>query len=308
MNKILNVLSAKKIFGVVTAALLVMVSVLPAQAHIATPSAASKVNKTPLITKVGNGVYTMQFIYLNSAIVITDEGVLVMDTYNPYYAKMLKKEIAKLTDKPVKYVVYSHANSDHIRGASLFADTAEFIAQERQLSRLEYLKEDSFPMPDIIFDKELKLNLGGKEIILKDFGPNHSTGVTVMYLPEDKVITAQDLAYTKRWRYYGMADELPRPLLKSLREVQKLDFDLAITGHGPMATKADFIEHADFLEDLMTQVQAIHMRMVREGKRPFDGVQAVIKEVNTEKYDDWGFSEFRDLHLMNLYNSFSEGY
>lgn len=253
------------------------------------------------------GVFVMEMFYSNAPFVITDEGVLVMDTYSPFYARILKKEIAKRTNKPVKYVVYSHANTDHVRGAKVFADTAKFIAQERQIPRLKYVKEDSFPMPDIVFDKELKLNLGGKEIILRDYGLNHATGVIVMYLLQDKIITTIDIAYVKRMGYYFMPDFNPRAWRNSLREIQKLDFNTAITGHGKIATRAEFIEFADFLDDLVTQVQKVWDRVNQKG--PFEGVEIAKKEVNLTKYKDWGFyQEFRDLNIMAVYHSIDMGF
>lgn len=262
----------------------------------------------PKVHDLGKGVYVFEFQYSNAPFVITDDGVLVMDTYNPFYAKELRKAIEARTDKPVRYVVYSHAHTDHVRGANEFKDTAKIIAQRRQVPRLKYIKEDSFPMPDILFDKEYKLVLGGKEIILKDYGLNHATGVTVMYIPENKLVTAIDIAYVKRLGYYFMPDFNPRAWRDSLREIEKLDFEVAITGHGkPVASRAEFIEFADYLDDLIGQVQKVWNRVNHMG--PFKGVEIAKKEVDLSKYKDWIFyKEFRDLNIMAVYHSIDMGF
>lgn len=260
------------------------------------------------VHEIGDGVYVFRMNNRNSPVVITDEGVLVMDPQNETFAPLLKAEIAKWTSQPVKYVVYSHANTDHVRGAQVFADTAQFIAQRRQVPRLEYIKEPNFPMPDILFDEKMEINLGGKEIILLDFGINHSTGVTVMYIPADKIITTIDIVYVRRLAFYFMPDFNPRAWLSSLREIQKLDFDTAVVGHGSAtATKADVIEFADYLDDLHVQVEKVWLATRSKGAHV--GIQAAIEQVNLEKYKDWGFyDKFRDLNIMAVYLGFDMGY
>lgn len=263
--------------------------------------------QTPKVQEIGPGVFVMDLFYSNSMFVITDEGVVVMDTYNPYYAKLLRKEIEKRTDQPVKYVIYSHANTDHVRGANEFASTAKFIAQKRQIPRLEYIKEDSFPMPDILFDKEYRLTLGGREMILRDYGINHATGVIVMHMPKEKIITAIDIAYVKRLGYYFMPDFNPRAWRDSLREIQKLDFETVLTGHGKLANRAEFIEFADFLDDLVSQTQKVWDKVNAKG--PFVGIEIAKKEVDLTKYKDWTFyKEFRDLNIMAVYHSIDMGF
>lgn len=267
---------------------------------------------------IAPGVHVLSFIFdapfggprpstSNIPIIITDEGVLIMDTLNPFFASIAKKEIAKRTDQPVKYVVYSHANADHLRGAGIFKDTAQYIAQKRQVRRLKLIKEDSFPMPDILFDKEMTLNLGGKEIVLRDYGENHATGVVVMHLPKEKVITAIDIVYVKRLAFYFMPDFNPTAWRDSLREIQKLDFETVITGHTELANRAEFIEFADYIDDLMTQTRAVWKKVNHMG--PFAAVEIAKKQVDLSKYKDWAmYKQFRDLNIMAAYLSIDMGF
>ena len=67
-------------------------------------------------------------------ILVTPDGILLVDTLNPGFAKWLKAQLAeRFPGKPVKYVIYSHTHWDHIDGSTQFADTAKFIAQENAL-------------------------------------------------------------------------------------------------------------------------------------------------------------------------------
>lgn len=57
----------------------------------------------------------------NAAIIIRDDGVLVVDTESkPSAARQVIAEIKKLTDKRVKYVVITHFHGDHFQGADAY--------------------------------------------------------------------------------------------------------------------------------------------------------------------------------------------
>ena len=56
-------------------------------------------------TKVADGVYSFRFAFHRNMFVVTDEGVIATDPMNPKAAGILMKEIRKVTDKPVKYLV-----------------------------------------------------------------------------------------------------------------------------------------------------------------------------------------------------------
>ena len=61
---------------------------------------------------------------------MSDEGVIVVDPLNVRAAKILKAEIAKITDKPVRYVAYSNSFFERSSGGQIFKDDgAQFVAQ-----------------------------------------------------------------------------------------------------------------------------------------------------------------------------------
>lgn len=81
--------------------------------------------------RAGDGTWFMAFL-------VTPEGILLVDTMNPDFAKWLKAQLAeRFPGKPVKYVIYSHTHWDHIDGSNLFADTAQYIAHENALKNLD---------------------------------------------------------------------------------------------------------------------------------------------------------------------------
>ena len=74
------------------------------------------------LQKVADGVYAALArprtpINCNAAVVVYDEGVLVMDTHSrPSSARALIQQVKGVTDKPVRYAVNSHFHWDHAQG------------------------------------------------------------------------------------------------------------------------------------------------------------------------------------------------
>ena len=80
-------------------------------------------------TRVADDVYTFRFMFHRNMFIVTDAGVIVTDPISPRAAKILRAEIAKVTEQPVEYVVYSHEHWDHISGGQIFRDEgARFIS------------------------------------------------------------------------------------------------------------------------------------------------------------------------------------
>src|SRR5688572_28782431 len=74
------------------------------------------------LQKVADGVYAALAkprtpINSNGAVIVLDDGVLVVDTHSrPSAARGLMAQIKTVTDKPVKYAVNSHFHWDHAQG------------------------------------------------------------------------------------------------------------------------------------------------------------------------------------------------
>ena len=71
-------------------------------------------------------------------ILVTPDGIVLVDTLSVEFATWLKQELGRrFPGKPVKYVIYSHSHWDHVEGGAVFADTAKFIAQEGVLRNMD---------------------------------------------------------------------------------------------------------------------------------------------------------------------------
>src|SRR5436309_13353015 len=76
------------------------------------------------ITKLAGEVYRFRNNNHYSVFAVTPAGVIATDPINADAARWLKDEIRKRFAQPVRYVMYSHDQADHISGGEVFADTA----------------------------------------------------------------------------------------------------------------------------------------------------------------------------------------
>src|SRR5688572_3445825 len=108
--------------------------------------------------------YGFRYQHHVAVFITTDEGVILIDPIgqvNTHAPSVLKEAIRSITDKPVKYVVYSHWGADHGMGGAVFADTARFIGHANSVARIKAAHDPASPVPDQTFDQKTSLVLGG---------------------------------------------------------------------------------------------------------------------------------------------------
>ena len=66
----------------------------------------------------------------NTAVFVTADGVVIVDTKNPGWGQTLIDKVKELTDKPITTLINSHTHFDHVGGNVEFPTTVEIIAQE----------------------------------------------------------------------------------------------------------------------------------------------------------------------------------
>lgn len=238
------------------------------------------------VKNIGNGLYVFRWWVYRNIFLVTDEGVIVTDPLNPKAAELLQTEIRKITDKPVKYVVYSHNHHDHISGGNIFKDEgAKFIAHQNVLKELGDHPSPVIPLPHITFEDSHTVRLGDREIELKYFGPNHGDSMVVMRLPKENALFIVDIVTPRRVAFRTMPDFWPDEWIRSLKEIEQLDFDYVISAHGPATEPA--IEPASvvaeqriYLEDLIAAVKV-------EWDKGVHSPDKLRQTVKLHKYKEW---------------------
>lgn len=221
--------------------------------------ASAPVRMTPV--KVTDGVYMFEHSQGsgNSTVVITNDGVVVLD-FHIDNADQTLAGIRKLTDKKVKYLITSHSAGDHASGSWHFReDNPVWIATKNQIHDLQMqeLKEfnerknSSDPryaaykkaeqgQPDLGFDGAMTLYFGGLTFVITAEGRGHSTGDLTVYIPQKRVMLMGDLLDTEIHPGQGESGEIfysnVQGWINILDNIMRrnLAVETYIPGHGPV--------------------------------------------------------------------------
>ena len=159
-----------------------------------------------------------------SLFIVTDDGVIATDPSSqggPERAEAYREAITSVTDQPVRYLIYSHDHADHATGGEVFADTATFISHRIAVEKLAALNDPSTPVPEIAFNDELTIELGGKTIELYYTGRNHSDNSIVLLYPERRLLFAVDFIPVNALPYQNLPDAYPEEWVESLRWIEE---------------------------------------------------------------------------------------
>lgn len=229
---------------------------------VATPATAQQAQQPAYsVTKVEgtDNVYIFRYQGHQSMFVVTGDGVIATDPISygrPQAAKAYIEEIRKITQAPIRYLIYSHQHYDHIAGGKPFKDAgATVVAHRRAKERLAQHKFPDVVMPDQVVDGKRTIRLGGTTLDLVYVGRNHSDNTLVMFLPKEKIVFTVDFIGLATPSNRGMGDAYPVEWEDSIKKVLAMPFDRFIPGHpGPggkqVGTRADVEAIHAYLSDL----------------------------------------------------------
>lgn len=220
----------------------------------------TKVTGTDNVYIFRNGSHQAMFI-------VTDEGVIATDPVaygKPTGGKAYVDEIRKVTDKPIKYVIYSHHHFDHIAGGQALKDAgATFIAHVRAKERLEQIKDPHTVLPDeTVSNRGRTIRLGGTTLELTYHGLNHSDSTLVMRLPKERILFVVDTIPVGTFPARGMIDFHPLETEAFLKTVLEMDWERLIPGHpgqpsDRLGTKKDVQDLLELLQTASAEVKAL---------------------------------------------------
>ena len=234
-------------------------------------------------TRVRDNLYLIAGEGGNVAMLVTTEGVvLVDDMFYRNHDDMLA-QIKAVTDKPLRYVINTHQHDDHAGGDALMLPIAEVIAHKNVRANLVAHRTPYFEdtpgtpigLPRVTFSDQMSVFLGGQEVQAHWFGRGHTSGDAIIYFPAQKVVHTGDLFLASGPPRAGARTFPPGSNLfvdssqggslmewtRTLDGALSLDFDTVIPGHGPVSTR-------DGVRDFRNGVAAMQVRLrdlVRSG-------------------------------------------
>lgn len=229
--------------------------------------------------KIGQGLYAQTAEGdPNSGIIVGDDGVMVIDAQpTPAMANELIARVAKVTDKPIKYVLLTHYHAVRVLGASAYkdavivaSDTTRGLIAERGVQDIEseigrfprlFHAAESIPgltWPTVTFPDEISVWLGRREVRIMHIGRGHTAGDVIAVVPDAGVVFSGDLVEYKAACYCGDAHFTDWPATLDL--LAELQANALVPGRGAALTTPQMVVEAieltaDFITTLYGSVQ-----------------------------------------------------
>ena len=220
------------------------------------PAIASAQLKQPLLSednlkRVSDHVYVIEG-FPNVAIVVGSRATLVVDTgLGERNGATVMRVEQKLAKGPILYLTTTHYHSEHTTGEQAFPASAIIIRnteQQEEMNKMvgahmdafrkmsaqnaDLLKEVKFRPPDVLFDREAKVDLGGVTARLFWLGPAHTKGDELIFVEEDSVLIPGDIVQKDIFPIMPNADASVKGWLAILDNVEALHPKFIVPDHG----------------------------------------------------------------------------
>jgi cyclase len=262
-------------------------------------------SREPYTEKIAEGVHA--YVQpdggwcLNNAGWVSDgDSTLLVDTAATLRRTRALREALLGSGAPApSTVVNTHHHGDHTYGNSLFAHGATVIGHEacrretlaagRQLHviwpEVDFGDID-VTAPGLTYRDELTLHIGEFEVRLLHPGVAHTTGDTVVWLPEQSVVFTGDIVFHRGTPFIPMGSLSGS--LHALDRLRALGARTVVPGHGPLAGP----EVYDTVERYLRYVDALARAARERGLTPLEAARAAQSGGESgEPGDDGGFAE-----------------
>jgi glyoxylase-like metal-dependent hydrolase (beta-lactamase superfamily II) len=213
------------------------------------------------VRSMGGGVYVISDNMWQSAFLVTGDGVIVFDAPESF-GKAIPEAIAKITDKPIKFLVYSHAHKDHIGGSAAFKDIKDLkiVAVEGVAALLREQNDPNRLIPNVVFGDKKTITLGGKTVELTRHFYHSVEGDLFIYVPSAKFMMAVDCVTPGYAPFQGFDITANfGEYMKVFDELMAYDFDTFTGGHlTATGSKKDVEITKEFTMDVYQTVKRIH--------------------------------------------------
>ncbi len=206
----------------------------------------------------------------NIAIYENPDGLVLVDDQWVELLPKVKKLLATISNKPVKYVLNTHFHYDHSDGNKVFGKEGVIIIshdnirrrlEEKQVLSLSNLVQKAYPfeaLPFITFSDSLTLNEPNEKIKIYHVKNAHTDGDSFIEFMDANVIHTGDVFVRYGFPYiddnnggniYGMIEAI-NMLINYTNDSTKI-----IPGHGQISYRKDLISYRDMLVAVVSRIK-----------------------------------------------------
>lgn len=247
-------------------------------------------------TRLSASIYMLAGAGGNMGLSVGEDAVFLVDDQYAPLTDRIAAAIAKITPKPVRFVLNTHWHGDHVGGNENFASAgAILVAHEnvrRRMSTEQFIEfhRTSVPaspraaLPVVTFTDGVTFHLNGEEIRAIHVPRAHTDGDAIVHFLKSDVIHAGDVFWN------GMYPFIDASSGGSIRgTIAACDKVLAIAGpqtkiipgHGPLSDRAGLQAYRDMLAGVLARIEPL----VRDGRK----LEEIVAARPTAQFDgQWG--------------------
>lgn len=247
-------------------------------------------------TEVTPGIYMLEGYGGNIGLSIGDDGAFVIDDQFAPLTVNIQQAIAALTEQPVRFVVNTHWQVDHVGGnENLGKAGAIIVAHDNVRKRLqkgqfvaafnvEVPAASPAALPVITFDQGVTFHWNNDTLEVLHVEPSHTDGDALIYFEDANVVHTGDLYWIGLYPVIdassgGSAAGMVRGVEKVLARINSNT--KVIPGHGPLSNKAEMQVYHEMLNTPHAKIKGLK----DQGK----AIEQIVAAKPTADYDEqWG--------------------
>ena len=169
--------------------------------------------------------------------------------------------------------------NERLRGVAAHIE----VFKKMSAQNMDLLQNVKFRPPDVVFDREAKIDLGGVTARLFWIGPAHTKGDELTFVEEDRVLIPGDIVQKGIFPIMPNPDASVKGWLAILDNVEALHPKFIVPDHGAAIVDASQIgvERAYLLA-----LQSRALELKKQGVSADDAGKTVTAELKA-KYPDW---------------------
>jgi len=139
---------------------------------------------------------------------ITDDGIVVVDTQSPKSAPDCWRGLRERSESPLSMVINTHHHGDHVGGNSVFAEHTDRLvahANVPDLMRASAEADNPPTYPTDTFEDTWSETVGDETITLRYRGPAHTGGDAIIVFENANVVHVGDLVFNRAYPFIDVA-------------------------------------------------------------------------------------------------------